>query len=681
MPLSPSPEHALEFEKTTIRLEQEIRERKETEERLRREKRHLESLIYNNFLAVVHLDEAHRILSCNRVFETLFQHRESELKGRLLDDVVADTEHRDQARAYSDKTREGKAIHGSGPRLKKDGSLVDVEFFGIPVIVDGSVIGSYGLYRDVTDLKKAEQALRESEIRYRNLYEESKRAKDLYRSFLHSSADAIVIYDLSGLAQYVSPSFTRIFEWTEEEVRGKRIPYLPESEKKKSFRIIRDVIENGTPCHGFETRRLTKDGRILDVSISASRYHDHMGNPSGMVVVIRDISERKALEAQLLQAHKMEAIGTLAGGVAHDFNNILQAISGFTQLMLMTKEEKDPDYSKLQAIERSARRARELTERLLIFGRKIESKLRPLDLNREIEGVSRLLERTIPKMIRIELHFENPLPLINADQVQLEQIIMNLGVNARDAMPDGGRLVLKTQRIRLTEAFCRKNIGAVPGNYVMLSVEDTGCGIPQEILSHIFEPFFTTKEAGRGTGLGLAMVYGIVKSHSGYITCETEVGIGTSFKLYFPVLQIEDKLGPEEATEYGEIRKGNETILLVDDEEAIREIGESLLTRYGYKIIHAESGERALELYTQMKDSIDLVILDLNMPGMGGYKCLNELTRIHPKVKVLIASGYLADEKQVRIINSGAAAFIGKPFHIRELMQKIKEIFEKNEST
>ncbi|MEW5908161.1 MAG: PAS domain S-box protein [Thermodesulfobacteriota bacterium] len=678
--MSGSEERALELEKANIRLEEEIRERRETEERLRHEKKHLESLVKNNFLAVVHLDEAHRILSCNSIFEALFQYSESELKGRFLDDVVADPDHRKEALTYSEKTREGKAIHGSGLRRKKDASLADVEFFGIPVIIDGKVVGSYGLYRDISDLRKAERALKESEIRYRDLYEESRRAQDLYRSFLHSSADAVIIYDLYGSAQYVSPSFTRIFGWTDEEIKGKRISFVPDSEQQMTLRIIRDLIETGTPCHGYETRRLTKDGRILDVSISASRYHDHMGNPSGMVVVMSDISERKALEAQLLHAHKMEAIGTLAGGVAHDFNNILQAISGFTQLMIMTRDEKDPDYSKLQAIEKSTHRARELTQRLLIFGRKIESKLRPIDLNREIEGVSRLLERTIPRMIRIDQDLENRLPLINADPVQLEQIIMNLGVNARDAMPDGGRLVLKTRSTRLSEEFCRKNLGAVPGRYILLSVEDTGCGIRQEILKHIFEPFFTTKEAGRGTGLGLAMVYGIVKSHSGYITCETEVGKGTSFKIYFPVLQIEGETGAEESIEDENIRTGDETILLVDDEEEIREIGESLLTRYGYKIIQADSGERAVDLYGEMRDSIGLVILDLNMPGMGGYKCLDELTRINPKVKILIASGYLADEKQIQAVNAGSAAFIGKPFHIRELLKKINEIFEKDDT-
>ncbi|MFH1103216.1 MAG: PAS domain S-box protein [Pseudomonadota bacterium] len=673
-------EQILSGKQLETRLQKEIEERKRTEERLRHEKRNLESLVNHNLLAIVHLDENNSIISCNQAFETLFQYRESELKGLSLDDVVATPAHFNEAFSYSKKTMGGESIHGSGMRLKKDGSLADVEFFGVPVIIDGKVVGAYGLYRDISDLRKAERALRDSELKYRELYEETKKAQDLYQSLIHSSADAVVIYDMSGNAQYISPSFSRIFGWTTEEVMGKRVPFVPESEKETSLAIIRNLIENGTPCHGYETKRYTKDGRILDVSISASRYHHHDGRPAGMLVTLRDISEKKGLEAQLMQAHKMEAIGTLAGGLAHDFNNILQAVSGFTQLLMMDKTQKDPDYSKLQAIEKSAQRARDLTQRLLIFGRKVEAKLRPVDLNHEIEGVCTLLERTIPKMIRIETDLTDRLPVINADPVQLEQIIMNLGVNARDAMSDGGGLIISTKSTRLTEDFCKKNLGSVPGEYVLLSVEDTGCGMHQEILKHIFEPFFTTKETGKGTGLGLAMVYGIVKNHGGYITCESDVGRGTCFKIYFPILGIESESDGTEAIDNEEIPKGNETILLVDDEEAIREIGESLLERFGYKILLADSGEKAVDIYRRKKDAVDLVILDLNMPGMGGYRCLNELTRINSHVKIIIASGYLSDEKLTAATTSGTAAFIGKPFNISALLKKIREMLDKTTS-
>jgi len=231
----------------------------------------------------------------------------------------------------------------------------------------------------------------------------------------------------------------------------------------------------------------------------------------------------------------MEAVGTLAGGIAHDFNNILQAIIGYTQILLMGKNTSEPDYEKLEAIESSAQRASELTQRLLIFSRKVESQLKPVELNQEVVQVSRMLERTIPKMIEIELNLAEDLKIVNADPVQIEQIMMNLGVNARDAMSDGGKLVFETRNVILDEAFCKTHMGCQPGEYVLLKVSDNGVGIEKELKQHIFEPFFTTKETGKGTGLGLAMVYGIVKSHNGYITCESELGQGTALSIYFPI--------------------------------------------------------------------------------------------------------------------------------------------------
>ncbi|OGP63242.1 MAG: hypothetical protein A2V65_03285 [Deltaproteobacteria bacterium RBG_13_49_15] len=240
--------------------------------------------------------------------------------------------------------------------------------------------------------------------------------------------------------------------------------------------------------------------------------------------------------------------------------------------------------------------------------------------------------------------------------------------------------MISTKSTRLTEDFCKKNLGSVQGEYVLLSVEDTGCGMHQEILKHIFEPFFTTKETGKGTGLGLATVYGIVKNHGGYITCESESGRGTCFKIYFPILGIESENDVTDAIDNEEIPKGNETILLVDDEEAIREIGESLLERFGYKILSADSGEKAVDIYRKKKEAVDLVILDLNMPGMGGYRCLNELIRINSHVKIIIASGYLSDENLIGAATSGTAAFIGKPFNISALLKKIREMLDKTTS-
>jgi len=371
----------------------------------------------------------------------------------------------------------------------------------------------------------------------------------------------------------------------------------------------------------------------------------------------------------------MEAIGTLAGGIAHDFNNILQAIFGYTQILLMGKEADNPDYEKLEAIEKSAQRASDLTKQLLIFSRKVESKLRPMDLNKETEQVSKILERTIPKMVNIELHLAENLNIINGDPAQIEQILMNLGVNARDAMPNGGRLIFETENIILDEHYCKIHLGSKPGHYVKLSISDTGHGMDKETLKHIFDPFYTTKEIGKGTGLGLAMVYGIVKSHNGYIMCYSEPDEGTIFKIYFPVIEKETER-VESKEKKVHIKGGNETILLVDDEEAIRELGKDILTRFGYTVLMASDGETALEIYRENKKEISLVILDIIMPGMGGRKCLEELLKINPELRIIIASGYSMNGPSKEVLKAGAKGFISKPYNINQILKSVRETLD-----
>ncbi|GAI75457.1 unnamed protein product, partial [marine sediment metagenome] len=366
------------------------------------------------------------------------------------------------------------------------------------------------------------------------------------------------------------------------------------------------------------------------IFFSAAPLKNHQGKVVGSIETLQDVTEQKHLEAQLLHAQKMEAVGTLTGGIAHDFNNILQSISGYIQLLLMRKGDDGPDLDYLDQIDGSIQRASELIRQLLLFSRKVESKLRPVDLNRNVVLVQGLLTKTIPKMVNIELHLAGDLKIINADPIQLEQAMMNLVVNARDAMPDGGKLIIETENAVLDEEYCKSHLGATPGEYVLLTISDTGSGMEKETLEHIFEPFYTTKEAGSGTGLGLAIVYGIVKSHGGYIMCYSEPGEGTTFKIYFPVLESEVIEEVPEPEEVEEIQGGDETILLVDDEETILDIGKDILGQYGYTTIEARSGEEAIDIYEKEKDRIGLVILDVGMPGMGGHKCLRELLEIDP---------------------------------------------------
>ena len=395
----------------------------------------------------------------------------------------------------------------------------------------------------------------------------------------------------------------------------------------------------------------------------------------------RFISERKRAEEekerlrwQLNQAQKMEAIGTLAGGISHDFNNLLQVINGYTQILMMDAPEDSPEYSNYKAIERASDRAARLVQQLLLFSRKVDTERKPLDLNQEVEHARKLLERTIPKMIDIKLVTGSRLWTINADPVQMEQILLNLGTNAADAMPDGGRLTITTEN-----AVCGgKNVhmDVTPGNYVRLTVSDTGQGMDKETVEHIFEPFYTTKEIGKGTGLGLASVYGIVKSHSGFISCYSDALQGTSFVVHLPALENVDIIGEEEGMSLPPPRGGTETVLIVDDESPIRDFASKSLTKYGYTTLTAASGEEALEVYFDATNRIGLVIIDIGMPGMGGYKCLGEILKKDPSAKILIASGYSINGQVKEALEHGAAGYVGKPYQLSTLLAKVRAILD-----
>ena len=523
--------------------------------------------------------------------------------------------------------------------------------------------------------KQTKSDLERSEGKYKKLYEESKKTEELYRSLIYSSADAVILYDMNGKATYTNPEFTSLFGWTADDSDKKWMPPFPEPEREATMTLINDIIEKGKSIKTFRTKRYTKDERLLDVSISASRFNNHKGVPTGILCVLRDISENKKLEAQLIQAQKMEAIGVLAGGIAHDFNNIIQAILGCTEMMLMTRDQSHPDYDMLMIIEQSAQKASELTKRLLIFGRQVGGDFEPVDLNSAVVQVSKILERTIPKMIKIELDLEESLSGINGDLVQIEQILMNLGVNARDAMPDGGTLTFHTTNVTFDESDSIGHFELKPGDYVLMRISDTGHGIDKAITQHIFEPFFTTKEKGHGTGLGLAMVYGIVKRHGGYITCYSEVGHGTIFNIYLPVLKNASIKAPPTVRETS-LRGGDETILLVDDDEPTLEIGEEILKSFGYNVIVVSDGEKAIEYYHANKEMIDLVILDLIMPGIGGRKCVEDLIALDLELKVIISSGYAMNESIQQAMDRGAIDFISKPYEIKKMFQVVRKALD-----
>ncbi|MEW5722139.1 MAG: PAS domain S-box protein [Thermodesulfobacteriota bacterium] len=538
---------------------------------------------------------------------------------------------------------------------------------------EGEVKWIDGVIEDVTDRKRAEEELRLSEKRFRTLYQAAKEKEEMYESLLNSTPDAVTIYNFEGETQYINQAFTQIFGFTPEEVLGRRIPFVPEAERERSLSTIREVLE-GRSVSGFETRRLTKDGRLLDITLSSSCYHDHEGKPAGIVAILRDVTEAKQMESQLRHAQKMEAIGTLAGGIAHDFNNLLQAVQGYAQLLLLNQGGNEAGGREIQEIIRAAQGAGELTQRLLTFSRKVESELRPVNLNHEVRQTHRLLLRTIPKMIEIETDLKSLTGLVLADAAQVQQVIMNLALNAKDAMPGGGRLVIETEDVVIDREYSRVHLGSRPGRYVLLSVTDTGLGMDKETLDHIFEPFFTTKAQGQGTGLGLAMVYGIVRSHQGFIHCYSEPGRGTVFKVYLPA--SEAAVERDEEARPQPPPGGDETILLVEDEEAIRELVTTILTQFGYEVLPVPDGETALEMFRRRQGRVDLVVLDLIMPGMGGLRCLEELLKIQPGLKVIISSGYSERGRLSEAHQAGARGFIKKPFDIAMMLTRIREILD-----
>jgi len=548
---------------------------------------------------------------------------------------------------------------------KKNGEQLTLDISAFTVKDDrGRVVCHVAIKRDISSRKQAEAV--EAALRM---------SREKYQTVLESSPDPVVVYDMEGRAAYINTAFSKVFGWQSEDLLGKKIDFVPDENWPETHEMIGKVVA-GERFSGYETRRYTKIGKIIDVSVSGATYTDHNGNPLGSIITLRDITEKKQLEAQLVQAQKMEAVGTLAGGIAHDFNNILQAISGNTQILMLDTDEESREYGSLLSIEKSVGRASDLTRQLLIFGRKVESELRPVNLNREVSQVSRVLKRTIPKMIAIELRLADALQFINADPVQLEQILMNLGVNARDAMADGGVLRFETENLSMDREACKTQRLPEPGEYVLLRVSDTGHGMDEACKHRIFEPFFTTKEVGKGTGLGLSMVYGSVQSHGGKILCTSAPGEGSTFDIYFPAIP------PEKGRISGVLKNekmpgGKETILLVDDESIILDVGTNMLERFGYRIITAKSGEQALDLFQEGNEDFDLVILDINMPGMGGNRCLKELLGRDPHLKVVIASGYASSGHAKEVIDAGAAGFVGKPYKLEEILGKVREILDK----
>ncbi|MEQ8162121.1 MAG: ATP-binding protein [Smithellaceae bacterium] len=494
--------------------------------------------------------------------------------------------------------------------------------------------------------------------------------QELLRNFL----DIIAVFDKDGVFQYISPSLTSLTGYREADFIGESvIKFVHPNDHQVVNNNFSKVLSEGNKGIASEFRFQKADNSWIYLEALSNNC---LNNPAinGIIMNARDITMRKLMEDHLRQAQKMQAIGTLAGGIAHDFNNLLMGIQGYISLMLASRDAGDPDFDRLRNIQSLVQSGADLADNLLGFARGGQYELKPTDLNELVSRTANIFGRT-KKEIRIHHKYEENIWPVEVDRIQIEQVLVNLFVNSWQAMSNGGHIFVETKNVFLSDKhFLSADLPK--GNYVQITVTDTGAGMDEETCRRVFEPFFTTREKGRGVGLGLASAYGIIKEHGGTINVASKAGQGTTFNIYLPV---SDKKIVKDTTVDETIIKGRETILLVDDEESIVDVCGEILETLGYNVLKAGNGHDALKIFADNKDLIDLVILDMIMPGLSGNETFDGLKLIHPKVKVLLSSGYVTGNQAKIIMEKGCQAFIQKPFRMEEFSRKIREVLDKKE--
>ncbi len=637
-------------------VSKDITSHKEVEEALRESEARYRSVFENTNKATVIIEEDMRISMMNTAFEKLSGYSKEEVEGTMHWTDFFAPEEIDRMKAYHGKRRKKKGVAPTEYEfcfVDKEGNTRDI------FVTAGMITGtnrSVCSLMDITESKRAETALRESEERYRALFD-------------NNPIETIIVDREAKVTGY---NLAKKLSGNRLPTINKDVMYKDYAAKHKNnmFEELSECIRSGISKEFLEQEY---EDKFLDIKIAPFS--------EGAIMTSIDVTNRKRaeahrknLESQLQQAQKMKAIGTLAGGLAHDFNNLLMGIQGNASLILLDMGPSHPHYEKLRNIEQYVRDGAELTGQLLGFARGGKYEVRPTDLNKLGQKSSDMFGRT-KKEIKIHKKYQQDIWMVEADQGQIEQTLLNIYVNAWQAMPGGGEIYLQTENVILDKDYLEPH-NLEPGNYVKISITDTGTGMDAETAKRVFDPFFTTKEMGRGTGLGLASAYGIIKNHNGIISVYSEEGIGTTFNIYLPAL------GAAVSDQGSVIRReqplmGHETILLVDDEELIIDVGGEILEFLGYTVFLARSGREAIAIYKEKQNTIDLVILDMIMPDIGGGEAYDILKKINPDIKVLLSSGYSINGKAREILEQGCDGFIQKPFSIEQISQKIRELLTK----
>jgi two-component system, cell cycle sensor histidine kinase and response regulator CckA len=622
---------------------------------LRESEAHFKLILNSTAEGIYVLDADGKCTFCNTAATEMFGFPSATFPlGRNFHELVH--HHRTDGSAYA---IEECAIHGtfSGHRQhvdldvfwRLDNTSFPVEYFSYPIAKEGQVIGAVITFLDITDRLRAREALAEKEMRFRQLAE--------------ATFDGISISE-DGVIIEANTGFSRIFGYELSEVVGKTtIEFIAEESRP----TVRERISNNIEGR-YEAVGKHRDGHRLLLEI-AGRTH-YTGKGIARISAIRDLTEQRQLEVRLRQTQKMEAIGRLAGGVAHDFNNLLTVIMSYADMLLIT-EDNESHREDLQEIRQATQSAAALTRQLLAFSRQQVIEPKMVDLSELVRNSAKMVQRLIGEDVELAVSAQNPLT-VKVDAGQIDQVLLNLAANARDAMPEGGLLTVETASVVLDDDYARGHWPAVAGHFAMLAITDTGMGMDKETQARIFEPFFTTKEAGKGTGLGLATVYGIVKQSDGFIWVYSEPGRGTTFKIYFP---LQKEAAPVEISSPEPAVSGaGGTILLTEDEPAVRVAARRILEQNGFTVLEAPTPRAALDTATRYVERIDLLLTDLVMPGMNGSELAEEFRSVRPETKVLFMSGYTADAVVRRGIFTAGGAYIQKPFSGDTLVRKIREV-------